>query len=105
MSAPSPNRARALAFVVVFGFACGGSDPPTSSSPAPVVAPAPRLSAIDARVFRPLCTAACHSGGTDNAAGGLDLTTGLHDAEGRVLWTTPRPPRTTTKFLRGIVCF
>lgn len=76
MSPHAPRASFAYAIPCLLLHACGAPESSSSASAPAVVAP-PTLSAIDARVFRPLCTAACHSGG-DNAAGGLDLSRDLH---------------------------
>jgi len=55
-----------LPWLAIVAVACGGS--PDESEPAGTT-----FEAINADVFVPRCTNACHSGGPDIAAGGLDL--------------------------------
>jgi hypothetical protein len=59
----------AIALLVLAGCSSGESDDTTAAT----------FSALDARVFRPSCTLACHSGG-EFAAGGLDLESDGHAA-------------------------
>lgn len=54
-----------LAALVAIG--CGPTD---SAAPAPEAA---TLSSINETIFLPKCTTACHSGGSEVAAGGLDM--------------------------------
>lgn len=59
-------RRPALAVALLLAAACGpdGEDLPPLE---------PTFSSLDANVFGPRCTAPCHSGGEDFAAGGLDM--------------------------------
>ncbi len=72
------SKASAVLFAVCASLAsCAGGDPASTEGGGAIE---PKLSVLDREIFKSACTAPCHSGGPDVAAGGLDMSTGIHKA-------------------------